>query len=268
LEESEAAASWLMKVNHQPHSGAATMTSPINSSTRVHDRPSQTASRPSAPGGHDLGNQIRSDVQSRVSESAGRGSSSTRQPPAGWDGVDSYDRANPSRATPASMGSTGVAPTGTAAPSTDSTSPTDPGAVGTVGKSGDPQVDQWDPIIEQEAAKWGVPPDRLKAVMMLESGGDPNATQINPQHGNTYGLMQVNQAIWGETAAQRGYDLGTPEGQIGFAASLLRDYYDQTGSWDAAHSMYFNPAGTGDSVNGTSNQQYIDTIHDLMNSLY
>ncbi len=126
-----------------------------------------------------------------------------------------------------------------------------------VPKSGDPMLDQWDGTIAKEAEKWGVPPENLKALIALESGGDPNATQINPTHGNTYGLAQINQSIWGETAAQRGYDLNTPEGQIGFAASLLKDHYNQTGDWDQAHSMYFNPSGTGDSVNGTSNAQYI-----------
>jgi hypothetical protein len=135
-----------------------------------------------------------------------------------------------------------------------------------VPKSGDPMLDQWDPIIAQEAEKWGVPPENLKALIALESGGDPNATQINPTHGNTYGLAQINQGIWGETAAQRGYDLNSPEGQIGFAASLLRDHYNQTGDWDQAHSMYFNPSGTGDSVNGTSNAQYIAKIHEYINS--
>ncbi len=186
-------------------------------------------------------------------------------------------------ATPAVGG--GVSPTsgmpdltGTSAPggtAPTSAAPTGTEGYGTAGEvaptsgvptSGDPMLDQWDPLIAQESAKWGVPPENLKALIAVESGGDPNAVQVNPQYGNTYGLCQVNPEIWGETAAQRGYDLATPEGNVGFAASLLRDHYDTTGSWDQAHSMYFNPAGTGDSVNGTSNDAYVAKINEYINS--
>jgi hypothetical protein len=183
--------------------------------------------------------------------------------PSSLGGMPSPTSPSPTSPSPTSPSQT--PPTGTSELSspTDTSGTTD---TSSVPKSGDPQLDQWDSTIAQEAQKWGVPPENLKALIALESGGDPNATQINPQYGNTYGLCQINQAIWGETAAQRGYDLNTPEGQIGFAASLLSDYHKQTGSWDQAHSMYFNPAGTGDSVNGTSNSQYIAKIHEYIDS--
>jgi hypothetical protein len=266
---------------------------------------SPASSRPSPSSqNHDLGSSIRSRVSEGLSRSPA-GKSSTSGGPGGLSDKaaastaaaegqrirqavqsrisDGFDRSS----TPSSK-TGGTSPTGLSGlggtpsqPPMKGASPAEKpyelpgmdkagmdGATDTSGvpKSGDPMLDQWDGTIAKEAKKWGVPPENLKALIALESGGDPNATQINPQHGNTYGLAQINQNIWGGTAAQRGYDLNTPEGQIGFAASLLRDHYNQTGSWDQAHSMYFNPSGTGDSVNGTSNAQYIAKIHELINS--
>jgi hypothetical protein len=221
-------------------------------------RPQAGLSKPSAGSTAAAeGQRIREEVHSRISD--GFDSSST---PRAGGGVTSPMRPSSPSGTPRPpMSGSAPAEKPYGVPGMD-------GATGTSGvpKSGNPMLDQWDSTIAQEAGKWGVPPENLKALIALESGGDPNATQINPQHGNTYGLAQINQSIWGGTAAQRGYDLNTPEGQIGFAASLLRDYYNQTGSWDQAHSMYFNPSGTGDSVNGTSNAQYIAKIHEFINS--
>lgn len=260
---------------------------------------SPVPSRPSPSSqNHDLGSSIRSRVSAGLSRPQAGGSGASRAPAglseksAGSAAAAEGQRIRQavlsrvsdgfeSSSTPKAGG--GVtspmrpsSPSGMSQPPMSGSAPTEKpydvpgmdGATDTSGvpKSGDPMLDQWDSTIGQEAEKWGVPPEHLKALIALESGGDPNATQINPQYGNTYGLAQINQNIWGETAAQRGYDLNTPEGQIGFAASLLRDYYNQTGSWDQAHSMYFNPAGTGDSVNGTSNAQYIAKIHEFINS--
>ncbi len=121
-----------------------------------------------------------------------------------------------------------------------------------------PNLDRWDDQVLAAGERWGVPPERIKAMMAIESGGDPGAYQVNPQHGDTAGLMQINQAIWGDEARRLGYDLNTPDGQIGMAGYLLKLGHDTTGTWDGATSWYFNPSGQGDSVNGTTNQQYID----------
>lgn len=259
---------------------------------------SPVSSRPSSSSHNDLGSSIRSRVSEGLSRSPAGGSSSSRGPAGLSDqGASSTAAAEAQRirqsvlsrisdgfdspSAPSSKmgGTSSMKPSSTGGmsqPSMNGSAPAEkpygipgmdkPSDTSGVPKSGNPQLDQWDPIIAQEAEKWGVPPENLKALIALESGGDPNATQINPTHGNTYGLAQINQSIWGGTAAQRGYDLNTPEGQIGFAASLLRDHYNQTGDWDQAHSMYFNPSGTGDSVNGTSNAQYIAKIHEFINS--
>lgn len=127
-------------------------------------------------------------------------------------------------------------------------------------------VDRWDPQIVEAAEKWGVPASQLKAMVWIETGGlgNPDAVQNNEKYGNTYGLTQINRGIWGDTAASLGYDLDTVEGQLGMGAYLLRQGYETRGTWDGATSWYFNPSGTGDSENGTTNEQYIARMHELM----
>lgn len=132
--------------------------------------------------------------------------------------------------------------------------PRQDGKLGSLGNN----LDNYDASFLAAGERWGVPPERLKAMAMIESGGDPNALQINPTHGNTAGLMQINANIWGDEARRLGYDLNTPEGQIGMAGYILKQGYQERGSWDEASSWYFNPSGGGDSVNGTTNQQYMD----------
>lgn len=127
-------------------------------------------------------------------------------------------------------------------------------------------VDRWDAQIVEAAEKWGVPAAQLKAMVWIETGGagDPNAVQINPTFGNTYGLTQINPKYWADEAATLGYDLSTVEGQLGMGAYILRQGYETTGTWDGASSWYFNPSSTGDAVNGTTNSEYIARMHELM----
>lgn len=69
-------------------------------------------------------------------------------------------------------------------------------------------VDTFDDLIATSAAKYGVPFDWVKAVMMTESSGDPNAYRAEPQINDaSYGLMQLLY----RTAKGLGYT-GTPEG--------------------------------------------------------
>lgn len=127
-------------------------------------------------------------------------------------------------------------------------------------------IDRWDPYIIAAAEREGVPAAQLKAMVYIETGGtgDPGSVQINPTYGNTYGLTQINTGIWGAEAARLGYDLSTVEGQLGMGAYILRQGYEIRGDWDGASRWYFNPSETGDSVNGTTNDQYIARMHELM----
>ncbi len=78
-------------------------------------------------------------------------------------------------------------------------------------------VNRWDAWVVAAGSKHGVDPAFLKAVMVIESGGDANAAD---PHG-AIGLMQVKPQFWGDVAAGLGYDLLIPAGQIGTAAAIL-----------------------------------------------
>ncbi len=151
--------------------------------------------------------------------------------------------------------------------------PTGTNPPGALGSPNDPkwaQVNQWDAAIQSAAAKWGVDPNRIKAHMMIESGGVASAVQNNPTNGNTYGLMQINPAIWGGVLRQNGIDMNTPEGNIEGAAYILSTLQKQYGSWDAASSAFFtgNPNWQGaDTVNGTTGSGYRDMLNTYMSEL-
>jgi hypothetical protein len=131
-------------------------------------------------------------------------------------------------------------------------------------------VDKWNSAVSSAAAKWGVDPNRLKAHMKIESDGNPNAVQNNPTYGNTYGLMQINPAIWDATLKANGINMFTPEGNIEAAAFILQDNYKRYGDWDKASSAFFvgNPNWVGaDTVNGTTGGGYRGTLNTYMQQL-
>lgn len=77
-----------------------------------------------------------------------------------------------------------------AAPIGGGTSTTDPTSIG-----GDwAGVDRWNSAISSAASQTGVDPDLIKAVMKLESNGDPNAAGAP----GVWGPMQVYGNVWGE----------------------------------------------------------------------
>ena len=131
-------------------------------------------------------------------------------------------------------------------------------------------LDPYNAAINAAAQRYGVDPNRLKAHMMIESGGNPQAVQNNPYNGNTYGLMQINPNIWSSVLAAQGIDMFTPEGNIMGAAYILSDLNKKFGSWDAASSAYFTggPGWQGaDTVNGTTGAQYKATLDGYMQEL-
>lgn len=161
---------------------------------------------------------------------------------------------------------------------------------------------QWDDELLAAAAAYGVPANRLKAQMMIESGGQwvgPDGQivrQNNPYNGDSYGLMQiVVQAApgacsddwcgWGDGSDQTkatgvNHNVFTPDGNIMMGAMVLSDMYHQAKSlypnlsddqlWDMASSAFF--VGNmqwdgGDSVNGNSGAAYKQDMDTLIASM-
>jgi len=83
-------------------------------------------------------------------------------------------------------------------------------------------VEQWNPIVNQAAADWGVPVEWIKAVIQVESGGNPDAFNRSDP-GGSRGLMQIS----GPTARAYGVeDLDTlfdPVLNIAVGTHLLSD---------------------------------------------
>lgn len=73
-------------------------------------------------------------------------------------------------------------------------------------------LNQWDQIVYDAATLRSINPSRLKAAMVIASGG--NASAAN-------GLMALSPDVWMVDAEGFGYDLHTPEGQVFMAAALL-----------------------------------------------
>lgn len=110
-------------------------------------------------------------------------------------------------------------------------------------------VERWANEINRAAQQFGIPPNLIKAVMKLESGGDPNAAGA----AGVWGPMQVNSSpdAWGY-----GPWSTDPVANIMKGAEILKHYYDQYGNWRDALRGYHGFGSDG----YTTDQQYADIV--------
>lgn len=113
-------------------------------------------------------------------------------------------------------------------------------------------VNQWDQMVAQAAAKYGVPPNLVKSIIRLESNGNPSAQ--HPASGAT-GLMQIMPEIWNNGNSQQLLD---PAYNIDMGTMILKSNYDQHGSWEMAAKAYLGLVGAD--ANGTTSSMYWDTV--------
>lgn len=129
-------------------------------------------------------------------------------------------------------------------------------------------VNRFDDLFLAAGAKHGVPPAMLKAMAVIESGGQmiPNA-----QGSGAFGIMQIKSAIWGERARALGYDLATPGGQIGMAAAILGGAIaGVTGTTPEERflSTYYPTPGLDvPGEDGATPRQYLADMHELMRQI-
>jgi hypothetical protein len=64
------------------------------------------------------------------------------------------------------------------------------------------RIKQYDPLVEQAASEYGVPSNVLRAVMIAESNGDPNAVSKK----GALGLMQLIPSAWKDKGPLEGID--------------------------------------------------------------
>ncbi len=128
----------------------------------------------------------------------------------------------------------------------------------------------WVAWLAQSATEFNIPLAVLRAVLSVESGGDPG--HVNAGTGAA-GLMQVRPEVASAATKQYGADLLMPNTNIRTASEYLRRAYDQFGNWDIAYAAYSgainldrstpayrDPADFGDVVRfrkALADQQYI-----------
>lgn len=106
-------------------------------------------------------------------------------------------------------------------------------------------VDQWDDLLNRMGQKHNVPPMFLKAVMMIESGGRPDAVGDS---GHSVGLFQLHDLGYGHGMGDARFD---PEANADRAARGLAEAWQAgeragfTGehALRAAYNYSFNPGG-------------------------
>jgi hypothetical protein len=131
------------------------------------------------------------------------------------------------------------------------------------------QINQWDSAVMTAAAKYpGVDPAMVKAMMIVESGGDPNAAGV----GGAVGLMQIKPEYW-QSRMPPGVDLSTPQGQIEGAFAILSGsvpgVVGNTPMERFLNSYYPIPAGadaTGES--GHTQNMYLSDMEMYMNIIH
>lgn len=133
-----------------------------------------------------------------------------------------------------------------------------------VQSNGSVDPNQWDALLNRLGAKYNVPPLFLKAVMLSESGGQPDAVG---DQGHSVGLFQLNDNGYGAGMGDARYDPSTNADRAaqglatawhaGQAAGYTGEYAVR-----AAYDYSFNPGGgwayQGDSVVRNYNQLLAD----------
>ena len=114
-----------------------------------------------------------------------------------------------------------------------------------------------------------LPPNLLRAIAQVESGGNPKAVNVNKDGSRDYGLMQINE----RTALTFGHDLNTlydPDVSIRIASKLLnsikaefRTALKRDPTLDELIASY-NVGGPTVRRRGIINRGYVDKVKSIM----
>lgn len=117
-------------------------------------------------------------------------------------------------------------------------------------------VGAWDGMVNAASAAFDVPTNVIKAIIDIESKGDPSATS----HAGAAGLMQVM-----PFHARGGDDLYDPATNIMYGTRILAENYARYGSWEKAAAAYFGAIDgegniTAASDGNTDGYGYVDAF--------
>lgn len=110
-------------------------------------------------------------------------------------------------------------------------------------------VDQWNSQIQAASSRTGVPANLIKAVMKLESGGNPTSVSV----AGATGLMQI-MPFWNGT---NGLSIHDPAQNVMLGATILKQNFNRYGDWDTAIRAYL---GFGVDAYGTTDEAYLQRI--------
>jgi soluble lytic murein transglycosylase-like protein len=144
------------------------------------------------------------------------------------------------------------------------------GVSATSGGQGWENIDRWNQQIVVAAAETGTPVNMIKAIMRVESQGNqtrPDGSLVTSPSG-AMGLMQVMPYH----GVNMGLNLRDPAQNIMAGARILRQMYDQFGTWEMASRAYLlGPARARSSsatdALGTSGEVYAQKVLDGYNEL-
>lgn len=120
-------------------------------------------------------------------------------------------------------------------------------------------VNQWDAMVANAAAKYGVPANLVKSVIRFESNG--NRAAQSPQ--GATGLMQIMPNLHNNGNTVQLYD---PAYNIDLGTRILRDYFRASGSWAGAAKQYLGLSPKGDAF-GTTASTYWQRVSGFWSEL-
>lgn len=97
-------------------------------------------------------------------------------------------------------------------------------------------------MVSQEAIDHGIDPAIIKAMIQIESGGDPEAVGDD---GESIGLMQI-QPRYHAQRLKEGESLLDPEVNVRVGCEILSEIMDEYGTLDEALTVYNAGYDTGD----------------------
>lgn len=116
-------------------------------------------------------------------------------------------------------------------------------------------IDWWTFYIVDASAQYGVPEDRMIAILAVESKFNP----FPKRKGGLIGPMQIQSKYWKNNGK---YNINKPDENILLGAEILKSYKDECGNWDCALRSY--NVGIGAHLRGenkSKQREYIGLIN-------
>jgi hypothetical protein len=129
---------------------------------------------------------------------------------------------------------------------------------------------RWSSLISSVSTSFQVPPEVIRAIVIVESGGEPFAYSEDLV---AFGLAQVTKDIEAQSALEGLGDVFDPETNLRLAAEVLARAHERWGSWDMAimhwHDVrrQHDPGFTSGYTWQSASYLYLDRVRAVMREL-